>query len=507
MPKKPILQNGIISKKMWKWDRAEILLDQDEEAIKEKFPVQFPNESDAAFIERKKYFIQTFVNITHDLVSAPVNSIFRQSIKANFESETSLLKTFAENVTLGNDPTPYERYIKDFVGIGLRTYGNVITVVDKPRIEVKNRLDERKAGMPYLSNVRPQDVLDWQMQDGSMVWFAYQRNYQPEWLDPIGTTKPDVETLQYIWTRDELIVQTGDGEFVSNLSFKHGWGIVPVVWQASFLAKANDVIGNAAFDQTSNMIITMNNLYNLGVHELYKHGGSLLLMPEDAVSATNFGTDTDGETLLKKQNKGGVLTYGGEIAPNYLVKDLVTEKIMEWASFYKASAVENERDLKSVIKKGMDGGDIAESSIAKVVDREPLEANLVALADDIETYTKKIMGIVAVILKVKNDSNLEIDKDFDIRTLKQKFEEIETADKTGLGMRSPTLKTEMFKNTVGDITRDVKLQQTANKELEESQQVEIDNAEKEASMDDEIRNMALANNKEQFKGMPNESQE
>lgn len=497
MANNQIGQNSIITKKLDKWNRVETLLEQDEEKIEKEFSRQFPNESNEAFTARKKYFVETFINITHDLVSAPVNSIFRQAIKAEFEDDNSMLKTFSENVTLGNDKTPYDRYIKDFIGIGLRAYGNVITVIDKPRTNQSNRMDERKEGMPYLSNVRPQDVLDWQMEQGEMLWFAYQRTHQPEWLDPISTDKPDAETLQYIWTRSELIVLDSEGDKRPDLGFVHGWGFVPIVWQASFLAKPNDLVGNAAMDQTSNMILTMNNLYNLGVHELYKHGGSLLLMPEEAVSATNVSVEKDGTPIVKRQDNNGMFTYEGEQEPKYLVKELAVEEIMNWASFYKKSAVENERDLKSVIKKGMDGGDIQESSIAKVVDREPLEANLVALADDIEVYTDKVFFMVAKIVAQKDDHKLEIDKDFDIRTLMQKWEEIEKARSNGLPKRSPTLYSEMLKNTVGDVTRDVKVQEKALKEIDDTEDLE-------ESEEEMIANLALDRENEPFKNKPNE---
>ncbi len=498
MAKKLLKQNSIITKKLDKWNRVETLLDQDEEKIKEDFAQRFPNESPEAFDARKEYFVQTFINITHDLVSAPVNSIFRQSIKAEFDNDNSMLKTFSENVTLGNDKTPYERYIKDFVGIGLRAYGNVVTVVDKPKTVGASKLNERETGMPYLSNVRPQDILDWQLIDGEMKWFAYQKNYQPPWMNPMEEDQSDTEELQYIWTQQDLFVLGTDGVLNTEMSFSHNWGFVPVVLQASFLAKPNDLIGNAAMDQTSNMIITMNNLYNLGVHELYKHGGSLLLFPEDAVTGTNFDVQKDGNPVTKRQDNNGVLSYAGEIEPKYLVKELAVDQIMNWAAFYKQSAIDNERDLKSVIKKGMDGGDISESSVAKVVDREPLEANLVSLADDIEVYTDKIYSMVGKMVNEKDDHKLEIDKDFDIRTLQQKWEEIKIARENGLPKRSPALYSEMLKNTVGDVTRDIDTQEIAIQEIDDTQDLEQEEEEM-------VKNLAFGNEKDQFKNQPNEN--
>lgn len=463
-----IKQNEIITKKLSPWNRVEALLEGDEEEIK-KFAKRFPNESPHAFKERKETYNRTFINLSQDLVSAPGNSVFRQSIKNEFEKKNSLLEDFHKNVTLGNDPVPFDRFLKDNVAIGLRSYGNVFTVVDKPRKEVKNRQDERESGLPYLSNIRPQDVLDWEMIQGELLWFAYSRVFNPPWIDPVHTEKPDAISAICLWTKTDLFVLDNDGKIIPELSFTHNWNFVPVIIQASFLASTNDIIGQAAMNQTSWNIINMNDLLNLGVWELKKHGAALLAMTADSMSAQNFSEDKLGHTQLKKQDDDGVLPIEGEIFPQYLVKELEVDKMMVWAMFYAQNAIENERDLKSVVKKGQgSGGIVQQSGIAKMLDREPLESNLIALAEDLEIYTKKVDTMVSFILNETNTHIYEFDKSFDFRSLEQKFSEIKLSQEAGIKEMSPTLLKEQWKNTVPEVTTEQDTMDQINTEIEES---------------------------------------
>ena len=103
-----IQKHPIIIKKTKAWDEIEALLDQDEDKMLNWFPIQFPNEDEKAFRKRKEYFIRSFVNTAQDLVQAPVNSVFRQEIVSRFGNDNSILKTFSENVVLGNNKVAFE---------------------------------------------------------------------------------------------------------------------------------------------------------------------------------------------------------------------------------------------------------------------------------------------------------------------------------------------------------------------------------------------------------------
>ncbi len=490
MPKHDIPQHPEIQRKQKAWNRIEILLDQDEDKIKEKFSIQFPNESNESFAERKKYFAQTFINQAQDLVSAPVNSIFRQSLTEEYGEENSLTYEFAQNVTLGDEVTPYARYVKDFVGVGLRSYGNVFIVVDKPREVPISKEAERKEGLPYLSMIQPQNVLNWQIVNGEMIWFAYRSEYNPVWEDPVNVEQPETENLINVWTQTDFVVINEDGDLNRDMSYTHNWGFVPVVVQGAFRAMPGDLIGNAAMDQTSNMIVIYNNLLNQGVYELFKHGGSLLLMPNDAIGATNFDADADGNPHLKRQDNNGMLMFEGEVLPQYLVKELAVEMIKEWAMSYAQAAYENERDLKSVVKRG--NGDaakqVAESGISKIIDRDPLETNLISLAEDIEICTDKIFQIVTKLLEEEDNHKFEFDKDFDLKTLSVKFDEIQKAQNAGIERKSISLANEMWKNVIGNITRDVETQEAAKEEIDNSEPLEPDEEEINKLIDSQFSN-------------------
>jgi hypothetical protein len=452
-----------------KWGRVEDLLENDEDAFKEEpFCIQLPNEDDAAYLKRKEYFPTTFTNPSQDLISAPGDTLFKNGYKLEFEGgDSSMLSSFAENCVQANDKVPFARYLKDYVAVGLRAYGTVFTVINKPRYEAKSREDERESGMPYLVNIRPADVVNYVIWEGELQWFAYKRHMGEPWLDPTRES-PGEDEVTCIWTRDRFIVIKKNGREDKTRGFDHKWGFVPVVIQGSFLASPDAVLGEWAFDQTSNMLITANNLRHIAVYELLKHGASLLLVNEEAIMAANMTADRKGNTKLKKQDKGGVLPWAGTIPPAYLVKELAVEEAKGLAKEYFDDAVENERDLKSVAKKGTTGEQVAESGFAKMIDREPLEANLCGLAEDLEVYTDKVFTKVKKTLNEEKGGQIGFDREFDLRSFKQKLEEIKESIENKMGQVSPTGLTESFKRLAPEITTNVEKQDVIMKEMEEN---------------------------------------
>jgi len=449
-----------------KWKRAKLLIENSEDDIAQAYCWQLPNESSADLIRRRDTFGTTFVNMAQDLVSAPGNAVFRNGYDLTFKNPNSLLSTFADNVTRSNDPVPFARYLKDHVSVGLRTYGTIFTVIDKPPIIARSRKEERENGSPYLNNIHPLDVLNYQYVDKSLLWFAYKVNWQPVWKDPTKPA-PDSEEVTVIWTKSEMIVLDSNGDTMRDKTFAHNYGFVPVVVQGSFLPNPNDVLGQSAFEQTSNMLISANNMLHLAVWELMKHGSALLMMHEESVTGSNMGNDETGETLLKTQAQSKVLMWGGEKEPNYLIKELEVEKLNTQADMYFRTAVENERDLKSVVKKG-DGGIVAQSGLAKAIDREPLEGNLVALADDLEIYASKVFSMVSKILGVKNDANLEFDTDYDLRGEADKWSEVEAAIRVKYGQITPTGLATKYKDITPMLTNDPDLQARINEEIDDN---------------------------------------
>lgn len=490
-----------LSDKHAKWSRITALMDNDEDAFREDpFCIRWPNESTAAYKARQKYFAAGFINSTMDLISAPGNSLFRNGVNFRFDNGEGLLAQFADNCTLGNDKMPWLRYVEEMFCPQLRAYGTVFTVIDKPRIPVRSRQDERQKGMPYVSILDPENVVNYEIINGHLQWFAYKRNYRPVWLDPINEDQPAADDVTCVWTPQDFAVFKGNGELVEDQSFSHNWGFVPVVIQSSFVPKPCTLLGVSAFEQTSNMLITANNQFGVALWEMYKHGSAVLLLHDDAMSALNQSVDDDGNTELKKQDKGTALVWTGEHEPRYLVKELAIDDAMKMGMFYAQAAVENERDLKSVRKQaGSESGAIPQSGIAKLVDREPLEANLISLAIDAESYSDKVFNVVSKLLGQDNDMVMEFDKDFDLRTVEQKFKEIELANKQRIKDVMPTGWAEMWHNIVPDITRDVETQEAMNEEIDTAKEDDSDDTAFADDLEERMRRMADGGNQDEDK--------
>jgi hypothetical protein len=286
-------------------------------------------------------------------------------------------------------------YAKDVVILALRAYGTVFTIVDKPDYSANNLEDEILNGKPYLQNISPLNVLNWSITGNEFEWFAYNRTHCEPWIDPT-TTIPN-ETIQTkIWTRNELIT-VEHGNIVKR--YAHNWGFVPVVVQ-SFFKTPDDtgLIGQCPFMTTSNLLIMANNLLSIANMELFKHGNSILLMHEEAVSAMNMQVSGNGDASTKFHDQQGLnqLVWHGEKIPQYLTKELqaVTTSNQQ-ADFYFKSAVDNERTMRSILKRGASGIDIAESGAAKAFDAAPILAGLQSTSEDLQEWTNKVLKMVS----------------------------------------------------------------------------------------------------------------
>jgi len=464
-----IEQNENIVKRLPVWNRIKMLMEGYDEDIKTNFCIKLPNESDKGYKKRMEYYAQTFINMTNDLLTAPINALFQQPIKTEYKNENSMLSTFSENVAIASENITYIEWLREYVGIDLRAYGNVFTVVDKPKNIVKSKYEERKVGMPYLSRINPEDVLDWQLKDGKLLWFSYQRIYRDIWENPFTQEQPQAEYQQCLWTTTEFQVRKADGTIRNDLSFIHNYGVVPVVFQPAFITRPDDFIGNCTMSSTSNLIWTANNLFNLMVHELYKHGITILLMTDDSFISSNSKTNIDGFVELKKHDNDSVLTYPNDSKePKYLMMELAVAELKECALFYIQCAIENERDMKSVIKKGNTDMEVQQSGIAKALDKEPLTANLNSFADYLVEYTTKIFDMVSVLLSVENDLSFDFGREFDMKTLDQKFAQLKMALEIKAEKVVPTLYKEMLKLIAPEIVNKPEILDLINSEIEDA---------------------------------------
>jgi hypothetical protein len=480
--------NADLSKKHKRWDRISGMVENDEERFtSEPYMIGLPNESPAALEERKKYFGTGFINITEELITAPGDVAFKNGARFATKNTSSMMAGFMDSCLYTKVPVPFKDFVRDTFMPQLRAYGTTFAVIDKPQGVPINRAQERAEGMPYISMLDPLDVINYAYKDGDLAWFVYKSTYGADWLNPMDE-EPESRPVECIWTKEQFIMREVDGAIIPAMSFDHKFGIVPVVIQSSFLARPDDTIGNSTFEQTSNMLIMFNNLLHICNYELFKHGNSLLLMNDENISPANMETDRQGNTKMKKQSQGSIFIYSGEKEPHYLVKELAVKEAFDQAKYYLTLAIENERDLKSLSAKGVTGEMVAESGFAKMIDREPIEANLRALVGDTETWAKQVTDIVAMELAVQNDAIIEFNKTFDVRTANQAFADIKAAADVRLNKYSPTASKVMYKSAATKITANDEELKIINNEIEENAQAVADEEASEAKLKAELVN-------------------
>ena len=389
-----------IQKNLAKYERIRVLLDNDEEQYKtDTFCLKFPNEAENARTIRKDLLKYSFKNIANDLISATKDAIWHEGIRLEFDGkESNPLFKWSQDVTLGLNRTSILDYLGDVSVFHLRGYGHVWTILDKPDYNAVNFQDELNNGAPYITNIYPGDVLNYEIVNGELEWFAYKYCYSPPWLDPTGPqpVKSTDKIQTRIWTKSQFIIVEAGG---SVKTFNHKFGFVPIVYQPFFLSSdSSSILGITPFFASSNMIIFANNLKSVADMELIKHGTSVLMMNADAFSSINTETDGKGNTKIKKQDPQGynILTYEGEVPPQYLVKDLqAVDKANAQANEYFMAAIQNERSLQSIFHKRET---VRESGETKAYDAEPARAGLRATSQDLESLTRKTLNMVARML-------------------------------------------------------------------------------------------------------------
>jgi len=455
-----------IEKKLDKWERMKILLDDDEEKIgTQDFCFKMVNEKSNAYKSRLQHFVYDFVNPITDLVNAPVRSVCQRQVKEEYQ-EGSAVEAFMRNVTNTKIPMDMKDFARDFIGPGLRSFGNNFLVLDKSKELFDNKKDEQELGLPYLSMIEPHNVVNWEIQNGEFIWFAYRLpDYRLPWIDPLDP--PDALTdLIFVWSIADYTVYQGD-KVVNDLSGLNPFGFVPVVTQATYLQNPSNLIGDCSMNMSTRWIITMNNLLSTGIHDIYKHGASLLAWPEGSFTSANREEDEEGNPVNKKQDAGGSFEFAGEKPPEYLTKDMQVQYNMDWANYYLQKVVENERDQSSVSKKGAQGQEIAESGFAKLIEKDPVTGNLVSLALSMESCIQKIIYMVANIMGEKpEDTVFEYDKKFDLRTEKQKYEELSLAVKNKIEQVSITATRQKWIDIVKDYSDNPEVEQQMLDEID-----------------------------------------
>ena len=411
-----------------RYERIRVLIEEDEMAYETSaFMLPMPNEGANARTIKKPLFRHAFRNISLEIISAVKDSIFKEPIRLELPGEEkNPLWEFVQDVTRGGDDVPLLQYAKDICTLALRAYGMIWTVIDKPDYQATNFQDELINGKPYINNISPLNVRNFSVVNGELEWFAYDHLYRPIWADPTKKTPVSKKQIR-IWTKESFhIVEEGQ----LKETFKHNFGFVPVVYQAFFLPiDTTSIIGITPFFASSRYIIWANNVGFVGDFEITKHGNSVLLAHENALSSMSMQVTPEGEPVSKLQDARGLnmFVWNGEHKPEYLVKDLESvDKSSDLADDYFKAAVDNERSMRSVLKKGVGGHDVAESGIAKMVDMAPIMAGLRATSEDLQSWCIKVLDMVARIMDVEPNYTCEFPRKFDIgmKMFEQQLDEI-----------------------------------------------------------------------------------
>lgn len=453
-----------LEEKHIKWKRIQTLLDDNEDKIISEFCFKLPNESEKAYKARKKRFIFHFINCAQSLISAQTRAVFRQGIRVDNtkENKESDLQLFLENVMRGTQVINFEEYLQAYIADNLKAYGTIFLIVDKPGFNAVNFVEDKELNKPYVSLIHPLDVENYEFnsETGELELFVYVS--KKTILNP--QTK-QVETIDVfcIWTQTEYIERDEEKVYVE---IQHDFGVVPVIIKPLYLNKPDSVIGNTSMEQTTRFIVTGSEMLHLACHELEKHGASLLMLHEDSRTGANRDIDIDGETRLKKQDEDSVLEWAGEQPPEYLVKELAIADLLQMSDKYFEFANDNEATQKSVAKMGAKGQTVAESGFSKIIDRQPIENNLIALANCLEEIARQMLEMVAYLYDIENDIVVEFNKDFDVRTIQQLYQDLELAAKNNIEGVSLTAYKTLHKKILDKQITDPDIKQIVMKEVD-----------------------------------------
>jgi hypothetical protein len=209
-------------------------------------------------------------------------------------------------------------------------------------------------------------------------------------------------------------------------------------------------------------------------------------MPQQAVIAENSNIDNEGQVTLKKHYDETTMIYGGDKPPQFLTKDLQSIPVArDQYREYITEAINNEKNAKSIRKMGIGGEEVMQSGIAKAIERDPVQANIVSTATDCELLHRKILNMAAIILEEPLDEiNVEYEKQYDIKSFEDKLNNLVTFMTKVTDYPSITGKREMFKSVTEGITEEPETAKIINAEIDTADVSEsiVNNAALEALM-------------------------
>lgn len=448
------------------WERVEVLVEEDEGGYSDpEFFLTLPNEDASQKKDRKTAFLMGFYNPSQDLVSVMGQYILRRGVSRITDNQD--IKALFDKSDLSGQSL--NEFVKNMASPLLKAYGTVFAVVDKPRGEFVSKADERASGMPYLSVLHPEQVKDFEWDaTGKLLWFRYTQSGAQKRNDPFPKIE-DEKTEFITWTQTTYFRHDEKGNELE--SFDHGFGLVPVAIQASFIIDPGKTIGKATFFSSSRYLIMGNNLRSIADIEVMKYGSILLANVNDVdqnVRTQPINPETGLPVLAVKRDEAKSIVPIQDMTqkPEYLTKDIqVVDKAQERASLYFQWAFETEatgKDAKTATATAEDGA--PQSGIAKAYDFADMDAALYDHAMDLQAFEIQIVNIWRSVLKINEPVSISYPTSFDVRSFSDKIQQIR--DMKSTGFPSKTAMATAFKKVVADITQDKTAQELIYSEID-----------------------------------------
>lgn len=449
------------------WERVEVLVEEEEEHYADpEFFLTLPNEDANQKKDRRTAFLMGFYNPSQDLVSVMGQYILRRGVTRLTDNQD--IKALFEKADLSGQSL--NDFVKNMASPLLKAYGTVFAVVDKPRGNFANKAAERESGMPYLSVLHPEQVKDFEWDaTGKLLWFRYTQSGSTKRENPFP--KIEDEKTEYItWTQTDYFRHDEKGTELE--TFAHGFGMVPVAIQASFIIDPGKTIGKATFFSSSRYLIMGNNLRSIADIEVMKYGSLLLANVNDvdqSVRTQPLNPDTGLPMMSVKRDEAKSIIPVQDMTqrPEYLTKDIqVVDKARERSDLYFQWAFETEatgKDAKTATTP-TDGQGAPQSGIAKAYDFADMDAALYDHAMDLQAFEVQVVNIWKSILKITDPVSVSYPTSFDVRSFSDKIQQIK--DMKATAFPSKTAMATAFKKVVSDITQDKKTQTEIEAEID-----------------------------------------
>lgn len=448
------------------WARSRILVEEQEANYTlEPYFQAFPNESRTETQKRKEPYRMGFFNPAQELVATKGEYILRGKIDRITDAQE--LQAFIQRADKSGQPL--NDFIKNQASPNLQAYGTVFGVVDKPRGIQPNKAQELAGGMPYLCILHPSQVLNWAWgEDGGLLWFRYWKDQTVDLSDPFGAgASGDREYIT--WDRASYFRHDAKGNLVEALG--HGFGVVPIAVQASFVMSDQRTLGKTTFFSSSRHLFMGNTHLSKANMEILKYGSILMVHANDWDSQRGIEREIDPETNLprltnREAREGEILAIQDmDQRPGYLEKNIeVVEKANAQARWYFSLAAQTEATGQE--PEPLEGGNPA-SGVAKAYDFQDMDANLFSHAQDLQGFETQVMTIVSKILKVSAPFSIKYPSSFDVRGFRDKVAQV--ADLQRIRFSSPMGLKLAEKRLTAEITNDEQEQQAINDEIDSAQ--------------------------------------